>query len=50
MWIREPQPFDRSVKSLEISRQPNNRSQVALETEDFHFDRFPPAAWYTTGT
>jgi len=50
MWIREPKPFDRRVKSLEVSRQPNNRSQVALENEDFHIDRFPAAAWHTTGT
>ena len=50
MWIREPKPFDRRVKSLEVSRQPNNRSQVALESEDLHSDRFPAAAWHTTGT
>ena len=50
MWIRGPKPFDRRVKSLEVSRQPNNRSQVALETEHFHFDRFAAAAWHTTGT
>ncbi len=50
MWIREPKPFDRRAKSLEVSRQPNNRSQVAVESEDFHSARFPAAAWHTTGT
>jgi hypothetical protein len=50
MWIREPKTFGRRVKSLEVSRQPNNRSRVALETDDFHSDRFPAAARHTTGT
>jgi hypothetical protein len=51
MRIRDLKLFGCRVKSLEVSRQqPNNRSQVALESEDFHSARFPAAAWHTTGT
>jgi hypothetical protein len=51
MRIRKRKLFGSRSKSLEeATRQPNNRSQVALESEDFHFDRFPAAAWHTTGT
>jgi hypothetical protein len=50
MRIREPKLFSCSLKSLEVaSRDPNNRSQVALENEALHFDRFPAATWHTTG-
>ena len=50
MRVGDLKLFGCRVKSLEVSRQPNNRSQVALEREDFHSARFPAAAWHTTGT
>ncbi len=39
MRIREPKLFGCRLKSFEVvGRQPNNRSPVALESEDLHFD------------
>lgn len=51
MRIRDLKLFCCKLKSLDVgSRQPNNRSQVALESEDLHFDPFPAATWHPTGT
>ena len=44
MRIRDLKLFGCKPNSLDVaSRQPNNRSQVALESEDLHFGRFPAA-------
>jgi hypothetical protein len=44
MGIRELKLFGCKLNSLDVaSRQPNNRSQVALESEDLHLDPFPAA-------
>jgi hypothetical protein len=49
MRIRKPKLFGCKLKSLDAARrQPNNRSQVALESEDLHFDPLPAATWHTT--
>jgi len=45
MRIRKRKLFGCRLKSYEeATRQPNNRSQVALVNEDLHFGRFPAAA------
>ncbi len=50
MRTRKRKLFGCRLKSFEeATRQPNNRSQVALESEDLQFGRFPAAAWHTTG-
>ena len=44
MRIKKPKLFGCKQKSFDVTRkQPNNRSQVALEGEDSHFGRFPAA-------
>ncbi len=44
MRTRKPKLFGCKIKSFDVARrQPNNRSQVALESEDLHFGRFPAA-------
>jgi hypothetical protein len=44
MRIRELKLFGCKLTSLDVvGRQPNNRSQVALESEDLRFDPFPAA-------
>jgi hypothetical protein len=40
MRMRKRKSFGCRVKGLEVAtRQPNNRSRVALESEDLHFDQ-----------
>jgi hypothetical protein len=47
MRIRKQKLFGCKLTSFDITnRQPNNRSQVAQESEVLHFGRFPAATWH----